>query len=194
MEIIWYALDCCIVFKSEDTISNVVCFKLSTSWHWCLLLEHVFYGRVIYLFILFITFLWSQNKSYKWRTHCLFTFCVWFTGTVVVRILIFPIVILSQRNSAKMSNNLPQLQTLQLKMTEARQTGNQLEGKLCFSVISAVLRVNWTVCIHNTMCPRFFYTSAVHWSEGFVLVYEMWEQTWSYQDRYGFAHALASYS
>ncbi|PSN37370.1 Mitochondrial inner membrane protein OXA1L [Blattella germanica] len=39
----------------------------------------------------------------------------------------FPLVIMSQRNAAKMSNNMPQLQTLQLKMSEARQTGNQLE-------------------------------------------------------------------
>lgn len=49
-------------------------------------------------------------------------------GTVVVRMLIFPLVIVAQRNAAKMSINLPQLQTLQLKMTEARQSGNQLEA------------------------------------------------------------------
>ncbi|XP_069674457.1 mitochondrial inner membrane protein OXA1L [Periplaneta americana] len=49
-------------------------------------------------------------------------------GTAVVRVLIFPLVIMAQRNAAKMTNNMPQLQTLQLKMTEARQTGNQLEA------------------------------------------------------------------
>ncbi|XP_046390425.1 mitochondrial inner membrane protein OXA1L [Ischnura elegans] len=49
-------------------------------------------------------------------------------GTCVVRILIFPLVVIAQRNAAKMNNHLPQLQILQLKMTEARQTGNQLEA------------------------------------------------------------------
>lgn len=42
--------------------------------------------------------------------------------------LIVPLVVKSQQNAAKMNNNLPQMQALQLKMTEARQTGNQLEG------------------------------------------------------------------
>lgn len=38
-----------------------------------------------------------------------------------------PLVIIAQRNSARMNNYLPQLQTIQLKLTEARQTGNELE-------------------------------------------------------------------
>lgn len=49
-------------------------------------------------------------------------------GTICVRLVLFPLVILSQRNTAVMNNNLPQIQVLQLKMTEARQTGNQLEA------------------------------------------------------------------
>ncbi|KDR14241.1 mitochondrial inner membrane protein OXA1L [Zootermopsis nevadensis] len=61
-------------------------------------------------------------------------------GTAVVRILIFPIVIMSQRNSAKMSNNLPQLQVLQLKMTEARQTGNQLEAARYAQELSSFMK------------------------------------------------------
>ncbi|XP_053611858.1 mitochondrial inner membrane protein OXA1L [Plodia interpunctella] len=48
-------------------------------------------------------------------------------GTVVVRILMFPLVIISQRNTAIMNNNLPEIQMIQLKMTQARQSGNQLE-------------------------------------------------------------------
>ena len=75
--------------------------------------------------------------------------------------LIFPLVIVAQRNAAKMSINLPQLQTLQLKMTEARQSGNQLEGNLCLSIISVSrLRVNcvtvepqrsWIITINGTV-------------------------------------------
>ncbi|XP_041980518.1 mitochondrial inner membrane protein OXA1L [Aricia agestis] len=49
-------------------------------------------------------------------------------GTVVVRVLMFPLVVLSQKNAANMNNNLPEMQMLQMKMTQARQTGNQLES------------------------------------------------------------------
>lgn len=49
-------------------------------------------------------------------------------GTITVRTIIFPLVIMSQRNSAKMNNNLPQIQHLQSKMTEARQSGNAIEA------------------------------------------------------------------
>lgn len=49
-------------------------------------------------------------------------------GTVVVRLAMFPLVIMAQRNTAIMNNHLPEIQLLQLKMTQARQTGNQLEA------------------------------------------------------------------
>ncbi|XP_055378658.1 mitochondrial inner membrane protein OXA1L [Condylostylus longicornis] len=49
-------------------------------------------------------------------------------GTLMVRTALFPLVILAQRNAAKMNNNLPQMQLLQLKMTEARQSGNAIES------------------------------------------------------------------
>jgi hypothetical protein len=42
----------------------------------------------------------------------------------------FPLVIKAQRNAAKMTNNMPQLQVLQQKMTDARQAGNAMEGML----------------------------------------------------------------
>ncbi|XP_060519920.1 mitochondrial inner membrane protein OXA1L isoform X2 [Cylas formicarius] len=48
-------------------------------------------------------------------------------GTLLIRLAMFPLVILSQRNAAKMNNHLPQMQAIQLKMTEARQMGNSLE-------------------------------------------------------------------
>lgn len=35
---------------------------------------------------------------------------------------------MAQRNAAKMNNNMPQMQVLQLKMTEARQTGNAIDS------------------------------------------------------------------
>lgn len=48
-------------------------------------------------------------------------------GTIVIRVCMFPLVVVAQRNAARMNNYLPQLQVLQLKMTEARKAGNQLE-------------------------------------------------------------------
>lgn len=49
-------------------------------------------------------------------------------GTVCVRLVLFPLVIASQRNAAKMNNNMPQMQVLQMKMTEARQAGNAIDS------------------------------------------------------------------
>ncbi|XP_052860283.1 mitochondrial inner membrane protein OXA1L [Anopheles cruzii] len=49
-------------------------------------------------------------------------------GTVVVRTLLFPLVIASQKNAAKMNNHMPQMQVLQMKMTEARQAGNAIDA------------------------------------------------------------------
>ncbi|XP_062541549.1 mitochondrial inner membrane protein OXA1L-like [Armigeres subalbatus] len=49
-------------------------------------------------------------------------------GTICVRLILFPLVIASQRNAAKMNNHMPQMQVLQLKMTEARQAGNAIDS------------------------------------------------------------------
>lgn len=49
-------------------------------------------------------------------------------GTICVRLALFPLVIASQRNAAKMNNHMPQMQVLQMKMTEARQAGNSLDS------------------------------------------------------------------
>ncbi|KAJ8982667.1 hypothetical protein NQ317_017657, partial [Molorchus minor] len=49
-------------------------------------------------------------------------------GTLVIRTLLFPLVIIAQRNAARMNNYLPQMQLIQLKLTEARQSGNQLDA------------------------------------------------------------------
>lgn len=49
-------------------------------------------------------------------------------GTICVRLVLFPLVIASQRNAAKMNNHMPQMQVLQMKMTEARQAGNSIDS------------------------------------------------------------------
>lgn len=48
--------------------------------------------------------------------------------TVCIRVLLFPLVILAQRNAAVMNNNMPQMQVIELKMSEARETGNKLDS------------------------------------------------------------------
>ncbi|KAK3760086.1 hypothetical protein RRG08_064756 [Elysia crispata] len=50
------------------------------------------------------------------------------TGTVVLRLCMFPIVVKAQRMSINMMNHMPTIQKLQLKFTQARQRGNMLEA------------------------------------------------------------------
>ena len=45
----------------------------------------------------------------------------------------FPLVVKAQKNAAKMANNLPQLQVLQNKMTQARMSGNAIESIILLS-------------------------------------------------------------
>ena len=52
-------------------------------------------------------------------------------GTVVLRVCIFPLVIVAQRNAAQMHNHMPTIQRLQDKFTKTRATGNVLEGQWC---------------------------------------------------------------
>ncbi|XP_011547942.3 mitochondrial inner membrane protein OXA1L [Plutella xylostella] len=74
-------------------------------------------------------------------------------GTVVVRLAMFPLVIMSQRNSAVMNNHLPQIQLLQLKMTEARQTGNQLEAARYAQEMVAFMKEKGLNPLKNMIVP-----------------------------------------
>lgn len=49
-------------------------------------------------------------------------------GTVCLRVAVFPLVILAQRNAANMHNHMPIIQNLQAKFTKARVSGNALEA------------------------------------------------------------------
>ena len=51
------------------------------------------------------------------------------TGTLCLRFLVFPLVILGQRNTANMGNHMPTVQKLQERMTRARASGNPMEGQ-----------------------------------------------------------------
>ena len=64
-----------------------------------------------------------------------------------------PLVVKAQQNAAKMNNNLPQMQVLQMKMSEARQSGNQLEGTNLLEIQTQVLQfknLNYFSCQIHT--------------------------------------------
>lgn len=48
-------------------------------------------------------------------------------STICLRLVLTPLVIIAQRNAAKMHEAMPKMQAIQLKMTEARQMGNATE-------------------------------------------------------------------
>ncbi|CAH0399444.1 unnamed protein product [Chilo suppressalis] len=74
-------------------------------------------------------------------------------GTVVVRLVMFPLVIMSQRNTALMNNNLPEIQLLQMKMTQARQTGNQLETAHYAQEMMAFMKQKGLNPLKNALVP-----------------------------------------
>lgn len=74
-------------------------------------------------------------------------------GTIFVRTLIFPLVLVSQRNSAKLNNNMPQMQFIQQKMTEARQTGNALEASKYSNEMMIFMREKNINPIKNMLVP-----------------------------------------
>jgi len=49
-------------------------------------------------------------------------------STVLMRLLMFPVVVLAQKNMANMANNSPQMMVIQEKMTDARKRGDMLES------------------------------------------------------------------
>lgn len=83
--------------------------------------------------------------------------CPWWTcimiGTIFVRTVIFPLVIMSQRNSAKLNNNMPQMQFLQQKMTEARQTGNALDAAKYSNELALFMREKEINPLKNMIVP-----------------------------------------
>ena len=73
--------------------------------------------------MIFLIIFWCLIRQFITRSWII-TFIV----TVILRILVFPLVIVAQRNAAVMSVNLPEMTRLQAAMSEARQVGDQLQG------------------------------------------------------------------
>ncbi|XP_023949597.2 mitochondrial inner membrane protein OXA1L [Bicyclus anynana] len=74
-------------------------------------------------------------------------------GTCVVRLFMFPLVVISQRNTAIMNNNLPEMQLLQMKMTQARQIGNQLDSARYAQEMMIFMKEKGLNPLKNLMVP-----------------------------------------
>ncbi|ENN72201.1 mitochondrial inner membrane protein OXA1L isoform X2 [Dendroctonus ponderosae] len=74
-------------------------------------------------------------------------------GTFVIRICMFPLVILAQRNAAKMNNCMPQMQLLQMKMTEARQTGDAMSAARYSQELMLFLKERGVNPLKNMLVP-----------------------------------------
>lgn len=74
-------------------------------------------------------------------------------STICIRVLVTPLVIIAQQNSAKMQEVLPQMQAIQLKMTEARQMGNAVEASQCGMELSALMRREKVNPLKNMIVP-----------------------------------------
>ncbi|XP_054608817.1 mitochondrial inner membrane protein OXA1L isoform X2 [Dunckerocampus dactyliophorus] len=48
-------------------------------------------------------------------------------GTVVARLIVFPVIVKGQREAAKLNNVMPEMTKLTTRMTEAKQSGNKFE-------------------------------------------------------------------
>lgn len=80
------------------------------------------------------------QSTFEWL-HITLNMPWWATivlATVVIRALVFPLVIIAQKNTIQLINHGPEMVKIQMKLTEARQKGNEYEGTneifLCISI------------------------------------------------------------
>ncbi|CAH1122924.1 unnamed protein product [Ceutorhynchus assimilis] len=74
-------------------------------------------------------------------------------STLIIRICLFPLVILAQRNAAKMNNIMPQMQLLQMKITEARQTGDSMGAARYSQELMVFMREKGVNPFKNMLVP-----------------------------------------
>ncbi|KAL5245259.1 hypothetical protein ACI65C_012669 [Semiaphis heraclei] len=74
-------------------------------------------------------------------------------GTTILRLLVFPLVVTSQRHSARMNNNMPQIQAYQEKMTEARLHGNPYEMARASQELMLFMKTNQVNPLKGMILP-----------------------------------------
>ena len=79
---------------------------------------------------------------------CVLFYChiVFKTGTVIIRLVLFPLVIGIQRNMVIMNNHMPTVQKLQQQFGKARRRGDVLEGELVCATMFTYVTVSATDC------------------------------------------------
>lgn len=81
-------------------------------------------------FIGSVVALWNSSSMIRWCPVVHLSGLPWWVAiactTVTLKILVFPLVLKAQRNSTSLNNHMPEMQRLQLKMTEARACGDAL--------------------------------------------------------------------
>lgn len=73
--------------------------------------------------------------------------------TAVARVLLFPLLLKTQKNAIRMSNYMPQLQYLQAKFGEARRTGNSMEASRYANEMMMFMKNNNISPMKNAMLP-----------------------------------------
>ncbi|CAH1779592.1 unnamed protein product [Owenia fusiformis] len=74
-------------------------------------------------------------------------------GTVIIRCCMFPLVIKSQKNAAKMHNHMPTIQRLQAKFTEARQQNNAMDAARYGNEMVEYMKRNDVKVMRNFLVP-----------------------------------------
>ncbi|XP_076470858.1 mitochondrial inner membrane protein OXA1L-like [Babylonia areolata] len=74
-------------------------------------------------------------------------------GTICVRLMMFPLVIKSQRNVAHMHNHMPTMTRLQEKFTQARQSGNAVEASRAGHELMEFMKRNEIKPFRNFLVP-----------------------------------------
>ncbi|XP_077324828.1 mitochondrial inner membrane protein OXA1L isoform X1 [Lithobates pipiens] len=59
------------------------------------------------------------------------------TGTILARIMVFPLIVKGQREAAKLNNHMPQITKLTTRMNEAKQAGNKFEFSKAYSDLTS---------------------------------------------------------
>ena len=60
----------------------------------------------------------------------LFVLCYLYTGTVILRVAIFPLFIYVQKQMVVINNHMPIVQKMQEQLAKARRSGDILEGEI----------------------------------------------------------------
>lgn len=75
------------------------------------------------------------------------------TCTVIARILLFPLLLKTQKNAIHMANYMPQLQYLQAKFGEARRIGNTMEASRLANEMMLFMKEKNVSPLKNAMFP-----------------------------------------